>query len=471
LESKSEPPGDSISLYHLQALPFLFIEVHDFFSLGTGVLLLVILVLIVCSALMSGSEVAYFSLTHDQLAQLDEHGLTEKEKRVLKLAESPGYLLATILIANNLFNIGIIMTTNYLCNKVFTFKEFYFLSAEATNFIVTVVIITFILVLFGEVLPKVYATNRNMELSKFTSGPLTFFRNAFNPISTFLVSSTKIIENKLQSSNANTAELNIEEIDKAIELVSGDEESAKDDIAMLKGIVKFGNISVKQIMKARVDVVAVENNTGFDELCQLVIESGHSRIPVYKGDFDEIKGLVYAKDLIEYINKPSSFDWDSLIRPAYFVPESKKIDDLLKEFKKKRIHMAIVVDEYGGTSGLVTLEDILEEVVGEITDEFDKESEVKFEQLGDNSFCFEGKTPLRDICKILELPIETFEEMSGESDSLAGLILEVEGDFPVKNVELRHGNFVFTVLEQEDNRIEKVKIDLLEDEANEQAIA
>jgi len=437
--------------------------------MGTGLLLLVILVLIVCSALMSGSEVAYFSLTHDQLAQLDEHGLTVKEKRVLKLVDEPSYLLATILIANNLFNIGIIMTTNYLCNKIFTFKDFYFLSSETVNFIITVVLITFILVLFGEVLPKVYATKRNVELSKFTSAPLSFFRLIFSPVSAFLVGSTRIIENKLQSNNAATSELNIEEIDKAIELVSGDEESAKDDIAMLKGIVKFGNISVKQIMKARVDVVAAEENTTFSELCQLVIDSGHSRIPVYKESFDEISGLVYAKDLIAHINKGANFGWLDLLRPAYYVPESKKIDDLLNEFKKQRMHMAIVVDEYGGTSGLVTLEDILEEVVGEITDEFDKEDEVKFEKLEENSYSFEGKTPLRDICKILELPIETFEEMSGESDSLAGLILEVEGDFPVKNVGLKHGNFIFTVLEQEDNRIEKVKIDILEDEEAEEA--
>jgi gliding motility-associated protein GldE len=418
---------------------------------------------------MSGSEVAYFSLTHDQLAQLEDHGLTVKEKRILKLVDQPGYLLATILIANNLFNIAIIMTTNYLCNKIFKFSEFYFLSAESVNFVVTVVVITFILVLFGEVLPKVYATNRNLELSKFTSGPLSFFRTFFNPISAFLVGSTKIIENRLQSNNAGTTELNIEEIDKAIELVSGDEESAKDDIAMLKGIVKFGNISVKQIMKARVDVVAVEENSNYQDLCDLVIASGHSRIPVYRENFDEIIGLVYAKDLIEYINKGPDFDWGELIRPAYFVPEMKKIDDLLQEFKRQRMHMAIVVDEYGGTSGLVTLEDILEEIVGEITDEFDKENEIKFEQIDESSYCFEGKTPLRDICKILELPVDTFEEMSGESDSLAGLILEVEGDFPVNNVGLRHGNFIFTVLEQEDNRIEKVKIDLLEDETSQEA--
>lgn len=425
----------------------------------SSVLLACILLLLLCSALMSGSEVAFFSISPKNVADLRKEN-DESSTRILKLLKRPGFLLSTILIGNNLVNVGIIICSFYLTSKVLLDGGTNYdvlglaINGDILNFLMNVVFVTFILVLFGEVIPKVYATQYNIKLARFMSRPLLILRQGFWPLSTILVSSTRLIEKRLSKSGA---DISIEELDKAIDLTT-DDEATKQEIKMLKGVVKFGNLTVRQIMRSRVDIIGVELNTPFPELMDVVKSSGYSRIPVYEEDLDHIKGVLYVKDLLGFLNEGEDFKWRELIRESFYVPESKKIDDLFRDIQEKRVHMAIVVDEYGGTEGLITLEDIVEEVVGEIKDEFDDIIELSFQKIDDNNFVFEGKALINDICKIIGLEQDTFDEVKGEADSVGGLVLEIAGRIPNRDDEVSFGSYTFKVLQVGNNRIERVKV-------------
>ena len=434
---------------------------------------LLLVVLIIGSALVSGSEVAFFSLSHNEFAQLEqEEG--RRAKAILKLKEIPRTLLATILIANNFINIAIVLISDLIVelslgDTPFTQASAWLstntnglLSAETWSNVlsnsVTNVGVTFILVLFGEITPKVYAQVNKMQLAKFMAQPLVFMVKIFKPLSSFLERGSSLIERRLE---ARTGALSPsrEEIDRAIELTVVDDMTGNSEIDILKRIVAFGDVSIKQIMTARVDVIAIDVKSNFHEILDSVRESGYSRLPVFEEDFDKITGILYAKDLLPYLEEGPDFDWHHLVRDnLIFAPEAKKINIMLKEFQSSRMHLAIVVDEYGGTLGIITLEDILEEVIGDIKDEFDDEIEVVYQKLDKNNFIFEGKTLLNDIYKILEIDSNYFESIRGEADSIAGLILEIAKTIPTINTEFRFRSFVFKVISVDKKRIKEVKI-------------
>ncbi len=388
------------------------IELH-LFDVEVFVSFIIIIILIVCSAFISGSEVAYFSLRASELNDLAEE---KKSRVILKLLKKPNQLLATILIANNFINIAIIVLSAYLTSLAIYFPE-----DSSFEFIFQVVIITLLLVLFGEITPKVYANQNAKQFSLNMAKPLIFLTKVLYPISYLLVTTTNFIDKRLEQKQT---EASIEEITKALDIT--ELESKGEERRILRSIVEFGNRDVKEVMKSRVDVVAIDHENKFKEVLQLIISSGFSRIPVYKGQFDTILGILYIKDLIPFLDEDDDFDWLNLCRAPYYVPETKMINDLLKEFQANKNHIAIVVDEYGGTSGIVTLEDVLEEIVGEINDEFDADEKI-YSKLDDRNFIFEGKISLIDFLKIVKGEIDYFDKVKGESDSLAGLILEVEG--------------------------------------------
>ncbi|RMF31037.1 MAG: gliding motility-associated protein GldE [Bacteroidetes bacterium] len=440
----------------------------------------VVLLLLYASAMVSGSEIAFFSLTHNDFARLREDE-SVSARLILQLQQAPRTLLATILISNNLINVAIAILSEYVIRTLFPDSVFQVWGEQIARslpvgeasveglsagirFTIVVVGVTFLLVLFGEVAPKIYAKLNNERLAKRMARPLWFLVALFRPLSTLLVRGTNFIEQRLESKRHNEPGPSKEDIDEAIELaVSGEEKAARHEIDILKSIVKFGDLTVKQIMRNRVDVVAVDVETPFPELLDVIRESGYSRIPVYKDDFDHVVGILYAKDLLGHLEEKEDFTWQQLIRDnVYFVPETKKIRDLLKEFQSQRMHMAIVVDEYGGTSGIVTLEDVLEEVIGEIRDEFDDEVEVEYQKLDDRNYVFEGKTLLTDVCRILGLSTDTFEKVRRDADSLAGLVIELAGFLPKKDFEVRYLNFKFKILAASKKRVEKVQITLLD---------
>ena len=388
------------------------VELH-LFNAEVLTSLAVVFVLIICSAFISGAEVAYFSLSPSELDDLEK----EKESSaVLKLLKKPNQLLATILIVNNFINVAIIVLFAYLTSLAISFPE-----GSSLEFIFQVVIVTVLLVLFGEITPKVYANQNAKEFSINMIKPLLFLQKLFYPLSYLLVTTTNFIDKRLEQKQS---EVSVEEITKALDIT--EHESKEDERRILRSIVEFGNTDVKEVMKSRVDVLAIEHKTKFREVLQLIVSSGYSRIPVYKGQFDAILGILYIKDLIPFLDEDDEFAWVKLCRPPYYVPETKMINDLLKEFQLKKNHIAIVVDEYGGTSGIVTLEDVLEEIVGEINDEFDEDENV-YSKLDDKNFIFEGNISLIDFLKVVKGENDYFDEFKGESDSLAGLVLEVEG--------------------------------------------
>ncbi len=405
----------------------------------------IIFVLLVCSALMAGAEVAFFSLTTKELTLLRKK-YSNTAHQIIVLLEHPRKLLATILIGNSFVNIGIVICTYAIIN-LYNFSAF-------VKFLIEIIAVTFVLVLFGEVLPKIYASQKNVRVSLFMVAPLQFLTKLFSPLSFILISFTNIIEQKLLSKKS--GEIDTEEINHAIDLALHDKTSSQ-EMNILKGIAKFGTISVKQIMKARPDIVAADYSFNFAELMRFVNEVGYSRIPIFQEEIDRIKGILYTKDLLEHLNKPDSFNWHELIRAPFFVPEHKKIDDLLKEFKELRNHLAIVVNEYGGTVGLVTLEDIMEEIIGDIKDEFDESDEFNYQKINDNTFVFEGKLLLNDVCRILNIPTEFFDEVKGESDTVAGLLLELFGKIPHINETISYKKFKFTVQQMNRMRIAKIK--------------
>ena len=421
-----------------------------------------LLLLLFSSAMVSGSEVAYFSLDSNDLEEL-KNKTDKTEERILRHLEHKPYLLATILVANNFINIAIILVSSFILDIILPESLGGWLHEswnEPVKFFIEVVLVTFLLVLFGEVSPKVYAGSHNIKLSRMMARPLEILSKITYPITFLLVSTTSIIEKRIEKYD--NQQVSMEDIDQAIELSVTDTQHAKQEIRILKSIVKFGNVSVKQIMRSRMDVTAVDQGINFHELIDVVRESGYSRIPVYDDNSDNVKGVLYAKDLLEYLEKPDNFVWQNLPRPAFFVPETKKIDDLLNDFQEKRVHMAIVVDEYGGMDGIVTLEDILEEIIGEIQDEFDHEIELEYTKLDDYNYVFEGKTMLNDVCRVVGLDTTTFDEEKGDSDSLAGLILELAGRLPKANQTIGHENYKFKILKADQRRIVQVKMTLPE---------
>lgn len=389
---------------------------------------------------------AFFSLTQKDIDQLKPKN-KQGYDGITELLNHPKTLLATILISNNFINVGIVILSSFLTNELFDFS-----GNQTLGFIVQVVAITFLILLFGEVLPKVYANKQALTFSRFMSRPMYVLRTIFRPFSSILVKSTNIIEKRLRSSSEN---LSVDDLTQALELANDD--TTDDEQKILEGIVKFGSTAVTQIMKPRMDVVCLDISWDYKQVMDIILDSGYSRIPVYEESFDQVKGVLYIKDLIPHINQSDDFIWQQLIREPFFVPENKKIDDLLKEFQEKKIHMAIVADEFGGTSGIITLEDVIEEIVGEISDEFDDE-ELVYSKLDDKNYVFEGKIHLTDFIKVLEIEEELFEEARGEADTLAGFLMEVSGRLPERNDEIDFHNYTFKVESLEGRRINRVKV-------------
>lgn len=440
---------------------------------------LAILVLLVFSGLISGSEVAFFSLNSNDLVLIEQEG-HKSSKHILDLKGKPRKLLATILISNNFINIAIVILSDYVIRAAIPLAALESLSssllslwgaepsperieslAKGIGFLMTVVGVTFLLVLFGEAAPKVYGKINSLHLAKMMASPLKALQTVLNPFSSALVATARMMEAKLAPANSLSSLTSREDIDEAIELTVSQENDAIQEVDILKSIVKFGDVTVKQIMTSRVDVEAVDFRIDYLELLHVIRQSGYSRIPVYDTDLDNITGIVYAKDLLGHLNEGAGFEWQTLIRTdVYYVPEAKKIHDLLKEFQRQHLHMAVVVDEYGGSSGIATLEDIMEEVIGEIRDEFDDEVEVYFKKIDDYNYLFEGKTMLNDLCRIVGIDTNTFNEVKGDADSLAGLILELTGHMPKPDEALSHNDFKFKIVSASKRRIEQVLFSL-----------
>jgi len=409
-----------------------------------------IIVLIIFSGLISGSEIAFFSLEPAHIEDIKSQK-TATNTKVITLLENPKKLLAGILISNNFINISIVLISTHLTQILFNFEGY-----KLIGFVIQVIGITSILLLFGEIIPKIYAKNNGLFFVRLMASPLAFTQTLFKPLIHILVYSTNIIDKRI-SKKKNALSMNdlSEVVDLATSKTEGDHHDEK---MILKGIATYGETDVKEIMKARVDISAIEINSPFEEVLQSVREWGYSRIPVYEDTLDEIKGILYIKDLLSFIDN-KNHHWNKKIRKAFFVPENKKINDLLQEFRQKRIHMAIVVDEYGGTSGIVTLEDILEEIVGDINDEFDTQNEdFVYNKVDDNTWIFEAKTSLLDLCKVIDINSDIFDEVKGESDSIAGLILEIKGDFPEEGEEIEFEEIKFKVINMDARRISRVQV-------------
>ncbi len=425
----------------LHLLTFLAIDL----SAVSGFVLL--FTLLICSALVSGAEVALFSLTQAEIdAELESN--SKPIEIVSKLLEKPHKLLATILVANNFINIGVVLLFAYLSQYLFNSVE-----SEVIRFIIEVIVVTFLILLFGEILPKVYASRNNISFSKFMAYPLKFLDVVIAPLSIPMRSFTRSINAKLRQQKSN---LSVDQLSQALELAS-DEDTTKEEQKILQGIVNFGNTDTKQVMRPRIDIFALDNTSTFKEILPEIIKNGYSRIPVYTENVDQVIGILYVKDLLPYIDNPK-FDWTTLLREPYFVPENKKLDDLMSEFKEKKVHLAVVVDEYGGTSGLISLEDVIEEIVGDISDEFD-DDDLIYSKLDDHNFVFEGKTNLKDFYRIIKLEDETiFESNKGEAETIAGFVLEISGSFPKRNSKITFENYVFTIEAIDKKRIKRLKV-------------
>ncbi len=414
-------------------------------------LLLLMIVLLFLSFSIAGSEVAFFSLSYKDIQNLKTKS-NKALKRIVHLLEDPKKLLTSMLIANSFINICIILIANILINHLFVFDQ---IGIPGIEFLVKVIAVTLLLLFFGEILPKVMATQNNIRFASDFGGIIQVVYFIFSKPSSIMVKYTNIIENKLAKKNYGTT-YSMEELDHAIDLTTSPN-NQENEKKILKGIVKFGNITVKQIMKTRLDVYGVDESILFDELLEHIKEHNYSRFPVYKEDLDTVVGMIHTKDVLPHINKEKDFKWDALIRPAFFVHEQKMVEDLLKEFQLKRIHFAIVVDEFGGTSGIITLEDILEEIVGDIKDEFDEE-ESMVKKIDDFHYLVEGKTPIIDLCNFIDISSGFFDAVKGESDTVAGLFLELAGAFPTLQQVVKYKQFSFTVLEIQKNRIHKIQL-------------
>lgn len=416
---------------------------------------LLFVLLLIASALISGSEVAFFSLSNEDISGMEEQDPV-RAKIVVKLLESPKNLLSTILILNNLINIGIVTLTTFVTWSLF--------GTNATGIIVVLVQtigVTFAIVFFGEIVPKVYANKAKTRFSLFMAGSLRIFGSILRPFSAMLMAFSNLIERRIQKKGYS---LSVNEINQALDLTT--EDTPDEEKEILRGIVNFGTLTVKQVMKSRMEITAVEMDMDFHELMDKINKSGYSRIPVYEETIDNIQGILYIKDLLPHIDRDETFEWKELIRKSFFVPENKKVDALLKEFQLRRVHMAIVVDEYGGTSGLVTFEDLIEEIIGEINDEFDDTDDIFFQEMDQATFVFEGKVSLNDFCKKLDLDPQIFEDVKGESESLGGLLLELNSKFPKNGTTITFQDFEFTVLAVDARKIKKVKVHLRSLEKN-----
>ena len=415
----------------------------------TGVIIATILaaVLLLMSAFASGSEIAFFSLSPSDVAELED-GKFDADKKIQNLRDDSERTLATILIANNFVNVTIIMLLNYVIAGVISFGE----RALLLQFLFTTVILTFLLLLFGEIMPKVYARQDPLKFCRRCVGGIMFARKLFWPIENILLKSGMLAEKIIQKENH---VLSVDDLEQALELT--DKNDIKDEQNMLKGIIRFGDETAKEVMTSRQNIIDLDIRSNYADVLKCIEDNNYSRIPVYQDNTDNIRGILYIKDLLPHLTKSSNFRWQSLIRPPYFVPETKKIDDLLREFQENKVHIAIVVDEFGGTSGIVTLEDILEEIVGEINDEYDEEEKF-YSKLNYNTFIFEGKTLLTDLCRILNVDDEEFEEVEGDADTLAGLLLEIKGDFPSIHEKIDYKNYTFEVMNVEERRISKIKV-------------
>ena len=429
-----------------------FSQIFQPIDFELGLSIFCVLILVVLSALLSGSEVAMFSISNKQRFDLEDQN-KNANKRVLTLLKEPKKLLATILIANNFINVSIVMASNFVFNNLIIEGSI----SDTMNFIIQVIVITFLILLFGEVIPKVYANNYNLKFSKFMAIPLQLLKKLFYPISQILVNSTNLIDKRIEKRKES---IQANELEHALNLTV-DSVDNEDEKKILEGIVKFGNTDVKQIMTPRTDVISFEITTPFNELMSELKEIKYSRIPVFEDSFDKIKGILYAKDLLGKMNEKKNFKWPNLLREPKFVPENKKLDDLLKEFQEEKTHIAIVVDEYGGSSGIVSLEDVLEEIVGEITDEFDEE-DINYKKLDELNYIFDGKTTLIDIYKLLDIDGEIFEKEKGESDTIAGFCIEQAGKILLKNEKISFDRYTITVEAADKRRIKKVKITINE---------
>ncbi len=433
----------------------LFSEVQ-FMAPTFGAIISIILafLLLFISGFASGSEIAFFSLSPSDLSKLDEEK-NKVDRKIAHLRDDSERTLATILITNNLVNVTIIMLCNYFFSKVVQFGNAYWL-----QFVVVTVLLTFILLLFGEIIPKVYSGQHALTICRRFAPAIVVLGRLFRPLANVLIRSGALAGKVVQRQNH---VLSVDDLEQALELT--DKEELKDEQNMLEGIVRFGDETAKEVMTSRQDVVDLDIRSSFTDVIKCVVENNYSRIPIYQDSIDNVRGILYIKDLLPHLSKPSSFRWQSLIRPPYFVPETKKIDDLLREFQENKVHIAIVVDEFGGTSGIVTLEDILEEIVGEINDEYDEE-EKSYVRINANTYVFEGKTLLTDFYRILNLDDDVFEEVEGDADTLAGLLLELKGDFPKPHETIVYHQFKFEIVELDGHRISKIKVVVSKEHAN-----
>lgn len=431
---ETEPPSTLLQLLTIDA------------STITGVVFIVVLIaLLLLSALISGSEVAFFSLGAGELEELEDE--STKHNHIRELLSQPEELLGTILISNNFVNVGIVILSTYLLNTFFSPE----LWSPLLTFIIEILAITGVLLLFGEILPKVYANTARLNFARSVVPFIFRLHKILKPLSKRL---SKTI-NRINIEGRGPS-LSVDDLEQALELTN-DEDSTEDEQRILKGIVRFGSTTVKEVMTPRTSVIAIDIKAPFQDTLAHIVDKGYSRIPVYEDQLDQIKGLLYVKDLLPYVDASDNFGWQDLIRTPFFVPESKKIDDLLKEFQQRRIHLAIVVDEFGGTSGVISLEDVIEEIVGEISDEFD-DDDLVYSKLDDHNYVFEAQTPLIDFCRVLDLPKDIFESVDGESDSLAGLVLELAGKFLEKNEEITYEAFTFKVESVDQRKLIRIKV-------------
>ena len=416
-------------------------------TIGVIIAIFITVLLLFISGFASGSEIAFFSLSPNDINNLNP-SRSSTDSKIQQLRENSERTLATILITNNFVNVTIIMLCNYIFTSLFEFKQ------PWIEFLCITVLLTFLLLLFGEIMPKVFSSQDPLRFCRRTVNGIMVCMKLFWPIENILLKSGILAEKVIKKESR---QLSVDDLEQALDMT--DKEELKNEQSMLQGIIRFGDETAKEIMTSRQDIIDLDIKSSFKTVLECIVENNYSRIPIYDGNEDNIRGVLYIKDLLPHLSKPATFRWQSLIRPPYFVPETKKIDDLLREFQKDKVHKAIVVDEFGGTSGLVTLEDILEEIVGEIHDEFDEE-ERNYTKINYNTFIFEGKTLLSDFCKILNIDDDEFAEVEGDADSIAGLILELKGDFPSIHEKIEYRNYVFEIFGIEGRRISKVKVTL-----------
>jgi gliding motility-associated protein GldE len=415
--------------------------------------LLAVVFMLFISGFVSASEIAFFSLSPKDKSRIEEEEQSS-DSLIKKLLDDSERLLATILISNNFVNIAIIVSLNFAFSRMVDFGD-----NQLLEFLVVTVLLTFLLLLFGEIIPKIYSAQNSLRFCRFAASGIYFFERIFWPIASLLVRSKSLASRVVQEENF---QLSVDELEHALELT--DKNEIKDEQPILEGIIRFGGETVRKVMTPRLDVVDLDIKSNFHDVIQCIIENNYSRIPVYSESKDNIKGVLYIKDLLPHLGKPATFRWQSLIRPPYFVPETKMVDDLLRDFQTNKVHIAIVVDEFGGTSGIITMEDILEEIVGEINDEYD-EDERLYTKLNATTYVFEGKVLLTDFCKILKINEDVFEAVEGEADTLAGMLLEIKGEFPKLGEAIDYKNYHFEVTEMDKRRILKVKLVIRQNDA------